>query len=394
MLIQTNTSKTPSVQLLLNLWAERYTVDVSSLSRNPKFYGELIKTALPEARALTAAKLSKNVLERASNQVETRAKFLYDYIPDMIDSHSGQRITEFGCQIYQKLLEVYQQQSGIVVTPIKRQMTTGNVYESGSLLLSAIPNIEKLANELEKLLLKYQEQHIIAKDWRVLGFLTTLFNLTNKLLINELTPAEKVLLCPYFKFVEEHIAIPWQRVCATAANHQVGSEALTLVEQMLPVASEISSIVYCQLLQLFPEHHSLRGGLNYPDVTHSCLRDLDMFQAYLWLSVLEGSLRPVEQELVPLCVMVMPTVGVQWEMTDKGKRLLIDEIESRLQPEKKSLLLNYVQGIEEAFFLERKRLGYQGNMIEIPSDLGENLALHSNSQNNYDIVKQMWNGSN
>jgi hypothetical protein len=394
MLLQTNISKTPSVELLLNLWAERYTVDVSSLSRNPKFYGELIKAALPEARALTAAKLSKNVLERTSNQVEIRAKLLYDYIPDIIDSHSGQRITEFGCQVYQKLLEFYQQQSGIVVAPIARQMTIGNVYEPTSLVLSAIPNIEKLANELELLLLKYQEQHIIAKDWRVLGFLTTLFNFTNKLLINQLTPAEKVLLCPYFKFVEEHVAIPWQRVCAAAANHQLGSEALTLVEQMFPVAAEIGSVVYCQLLQLFPDHRSLRGRLSHPDVAHSCLRDLDMFQAYLWLSVLEGNLRPLEQELVPLCVMVMPSVGVQWEMMDRWKRLLVDEIENRVQPEHKPLLQNYIHGMEEAFFAERQRLGYQGNAIEIPSNLGENLAFHSHSRNSHDIVTQMWNGSN
>ncbi len=66
-----------------------------------------------------------------------------------------------------------------------------------------------------------------------------------------------MLLCPYFKFVEEQVAIPWQRVCAAAAKHEQGSEALTLVAQMLPMASEISSTVYCQLLQLFPDHRQL-----------------------------------------------------------------------------------------------------------------------------------------
>ena len=379
MLLSSNTSKCPSVERLVKLWAERYTVDVSSLSKNPKFYGELMKAASPEARGLTAAKLLNNVLDSTSNQAETQAKSLYEYIPDIIDSHLGQRINQFACQVYQKVLEIYQDQSGMVVTPVTTKMPTGNISNQVSLSLSAIPNIEKLANELEQFLLKYQDQHVTAKDWRVVGFLTTLFNFSNKLLINQLTSVEKVLLCPYLKFVEEQVAIPWQRVCAAAAKHQLGSPALTLVEQMFPLASEIGSTVYCRLLQLFLDHRSLRGGLSDPDVAHSCLRDLDMFQAYLWLSVLEESIRPVEQELVPLCVMVMPSVGVKWGIIDKWKRLLVDEIESRVQFEHKLLLLNYTQGMEQAFFEARKRLGDQGEMIKIPSDLRENLAFHLNS---------------
>ncbi|MCV3215891.1 hypothetical protein OGM63_20665 [Plectonema radiosum NIES-515] len=379
MLLSTSDSKTPSLQHLVKIWAERYTVDVSSLSKNPKFYGELMKAALPEARALTASKLCNNVLYRTNSQAATQTKSLYEYIPEIIDSQLGQRINQVAAQVYQKTLEMYQQQSGLIVTPITRQITKENAYNQVSLSLSAIPNIEKLANELEPLLLKYQDQHITANDWRVVGFLTTLFNFSNKLLINQLTAAEKILLCPYFKFIEEEVALPWHRVCAAAAKHELGSPALNLVEEMFPVASEISSTVYCRLLQLFPDHRSRKGGLSDPDVAHSCLRDLDMFQAYLWLSVLEENIKPVEQELVPLCVMVMPSVGVKWEMIDKWKRLLIDEIESCVKLEHKLLLLDYTQGMEQAFFEARRRLGDRGEMIKIPSELGENLTFNFNS---------------
>jgi hypothetical protein len=377
MLLPSTNPKTVSVELLINLWAERYTVDVSSLSKNPKFYGDLIKAASPEARALTASKLLNNVLERTTNQIELQAKSLYEYVPEIIDTYSGQRITQFACQVYEKILEVYQQQSGIFVTPKVIQTETGSISEQTSLSLSTIPNIEKLANEIESLLLEYQEQHIKAQDWRVLGFLTTLFNFSKKLLINQLTSAEKVLLCPYFKFVEEQVALPWQRICAAAGKHELGSSALTLVEQMFPVASEISSTVYCQLLQLFPNHRSQRGGVNDPEVAHSCLRDLDMFQAYLWLSLLEENLKPIEQELVPLCVMVMPSVGVAWEMIDKWKRILVNEIESRVQLEHQPLLLNYTQGMEELFFQERKRLGYQDDITKISSNLAVAMSLRN-----------------
>lgn len=270
----------------------------------------------------------------------------------------------------------------MVVSTITTQMAIGGVSEEVSLSLQAIANIKNLAAEIEKFLLRYQDQHIIAKDWRAIGFITTLLNFSNKLIIHQLTSAEKVLLCPYFKFVEEQVAIPYERVCAAAAKHQLGSKALTLVEQMFPMASEIASTVYCQLIQLFPHHRSKRGGLSNPDVAHSCLRDLDMFQAYLWLCVLEESLRPIERELVSLCVMVLPSVGVEWEMTDKWKRLLTDEIISRVQPEHKPLLLNYTQGMEQAFFDARKRLGHQGEMIEIPSN-EENLTFHVNHKTVY-----------
>ncbi|MBD2607751.1 hypothetical protein H6G81_25285 [Scytonema hofmannii FACHB-248] len=378
MLLSSNISKYPSVDRLVKLWGERYTVDVSSLCKNPKFYGQLMKASLPEARALTASKLWNNVIHRTKNQAEIQVKTLYQYIPEIIDSQLGQRINQAAGQVYEKVLEMYQQQSGVIVTPMTRQITTENVYNQVSLLLSAIPDIEELANDLEPLLLKYQDQHITANDWRVVGFLTTLFNFSNKLLINQLTPVEKILLCSYFKFVEEEVALPWRRVCAAAAKHEVGSPALTLVEQMLPMAHEISSTVYCRLLQLFPDHHSLRGGLSKPDVAHSCLRDLDMFQAYLWLSVLEESIKPVEEELVPLCVMVMPTVGVKWEMIDKWKQLLIDEIESYVQPEEKHLLLNYTQGMEQAFFEARNQLSDSGKIVKF-SYIRENLSFDVNS---------------
>lgn len=84
--------------------------------------------------------------------------------------------------------------------------------------------------------------------------------------------------------------------------------------------------------------------------------------------------------------MVMPSVGVKWEMTDKWKRFLADEIESCVQPEHKPLLLSYTQGIEEAFFTVRKQLGYQADVVEIISDFAGNFAVHLNSQKTYETT--------
>ena len=215
--------------------------------------------------------------------------------------------------------------------------------------MQGIPDITKLATELEPVLLEFQEQHVASKDWRALGFITTQFNFTNKLLLPKLTLVEQVLLGPYLKFVEEQMALPWQRVCAAAASHQPDSPALNLVEQMFPAAAEIANTVYRQLSQLFCDHRSRRGGLGHPDVAHSCLRDLQMFQAYLWLCVLEESMTPVEQELVDLCVMVMQIVGVEWELMEQWNHLLMAELTRRVQPEQKYLLQPYTEGMEQAF---------------------------------------------
>ncbi len=53
-------------------------------------------------------------------------------------------------------------------------------------------------------------------------------------------------------------------------------------------------------------------------------------------------------------------------MIDQWKRLLADEIESRVSPEHKPLLLNYTRSMEEEFFAARKSLGNLGDTIEMP----------------------------
>jgi hypothetical protein len=78
-----------------------------------------------------------------------------------------------------------------------------------------------------------------------------------------------------------------------------------------------------------------------------------MFQAYLWLCILEGSLVPIEQELVDLCVMVMTGVEVKWEMTELWNKLLAEELLARVKPEQKSLLRPYTEGLQQAFLKQR-----------------------------------------
>ncbi|MBW4633933.1 MAG: hypothetical protein KME30_19125 [Iphinoe sp. HA4291-MV1] len=354
MLVITQLVKTPSVERLTKLWAKRYTPDLSSrfLFQDPWLHRDLVEAASPAGRVKTVAKLQLPLLDVTCQMAGILAKELYEYIPNVLDLNETRQLSQYSHQVYIKLLEFYQQSSN-------SQQSILWAIAGNSLSLSewGIPNIEQLATALQPILLEFQEQHILSHDWRTLGFITTLLNFCNQLLLKQLTPIEQIIIAPYFKFVEEQVAVPWQRVCAAAAKHQLDSPALALVEQMLSVSDEIAQVVYHRITELFPNHRSRRGGLSDPGVTHSCLRDLNMFQAYLWLCMLEENTVPMEQELAALCIMVMESVDVKWELCAQWIQSLVDEIMSRVTPEQSSLLQPHTQAMQEIFFEKRQRLG-------------------------------------
>lgn len=81
----------------------------------------------------------------------------------------------------------------------------------------------------------------------------------------------------------------------------------------------------------------------------STIRDLQMFQSYLWLCVLEGNMASVEQALLPLCQMVFPSVNVAWDLVKQVLKLLVDELMTRVDLEQKRLLLPSTQAMQQLF---------------------------------------------
>jgi hypothetical protein len=281
-----------------------------------------------------------------------QTKALYNYISNILDLNEARRITEFSFRVYKKLLEIYQQHS------LSEEAFSTTKFETSSVCGLSISHVSELVYGLEPTLIIFQEQHQISKDWRSLGFMTSQLNFTNSLILNKLTSVEKVLLNPYLKFVEEQVSTPWQRVCHAAARYELDSPSFILVKQLFPLADEIAQAVHHRLAQSLPNHHSRRGSLTHRGVVHSCIRDITMFQAYLWLCFLTGTLSPIEQELLPLCVMVVEGVEIKWEVTEKWCQILCDEIIHRLNSQQKALLLPYLQGMQEIFFKHRMRLGF------------------------------------
>ncbi|TFI52845.1 hypothetical protein BLD44_019240 [Mastigocladus laminosus UU774] len=353
MLKTVETVKTPSVERLLKLWARRYTLEFSYVLLDKYVHTSLLATASPEGRGFTSARLMKNLLDINCQMGCIQAKTFYSYIPNIIDLNEARLITQFAFRIYKQTLEFYEKNS------LQSHLSTTKISDNKNIYIFGVSEITELAYLLEPVLLVFQEQHIMSKDWRSLGFMTTQINFTNQLILKKLTSTEKILLTPYLKFIEEQVSMPWQRVCASAIKYEIDSPELNLIEQMMLATPEIAESIYRQLVELLPNHYSRRGELSNPSIKHSCLRDLNMFQAYLWLCFLEKSMESIEKELLPLCVMVVKGVGIKWEMTEKWCQLLVDEISSHLNTEQKMLLWPYLQEMQQLFLRERSRLGYK-----------------------------------
>jgi hypothetical protein len=60
-------------------------------------------------------------------------------------------------------------------------------------------------------------------------------------------------------------------------------------------------------------------------------------------------MRAVEEELLPLCIMVFPSIDVSWELVEQLLPLLVAEIQARVSPEQVQLLLPYTEAMQQLF---------------------------------------------
>ncbi|ESA37108.1 hypothetical protein N836_04365 [Leptolyngbya sp. Heron Island J] len=332
---------------MISIWGSRYLADLSEsfTHGDPLVRVRLREAALKQGREHTAQKLHSRLIEQQCSLAAVRVKDLYSKYDASVFVETA-HIAKFLSRLYLKLLEAYSDFLPVAMAP---EGESWEEMENISLDTWGIPNIVKLANALRTLLLELQQQYMLPKNWQSLGFLTTQINLTNSLLLQALTPAEQALINPYFKFLEEYVAIPWQRLCLAATNYPQDSASMTIVESMLSLATKISGTVYEKWYERFPTYNSRRGTLNHPGIIHSCIRDFDMFQVYLWVCFLEGNLSFVQQELSPICIIIFHTLGIPWEMTFEGTIFLMHEILKQLEPYQKDLVRPYTQEMINIF---------------------------------------------
>lgn len=84
------------------------------------------------------------------------------------------------------------------------------------------------------------------------------------------------------------------------------------------------------------------GFLSDSAVKTSSIRDVKMFQVYLWACGLQ-EISAIKQELFPSFVMLYLTLKVQWELIRQMLHLLGQEIRDRLTPKQPDTLIPYFQ---------------------------------------------------
>ncbi|WP_416669982.1 hypothetical protein [Egbenema bharatensis] len=338
-----------STNRLIKAWATRYLPDLVSLSHPNKRFpaAELVEAACPDGRAKTIQTV-RRILELNCQLASLEATSVYSYVPNILQLSETRRIAQSANRVYEQVLHLYGQHQ----PPnhfLKFIDSSPELFSRLTLPFLVLPAISHLAKEIEPTLLAVQKEHIQAGDPRAIGFLTTQFHFMSREITKQLNPYEQVLLTPYLKFIEEQSCIPWQRVCAAASCQSTNAPIFIMVERLLPLCQPIAEATYHRAQQNYPEHRSRQGKLSQAAVARSTLRDLVMIQGYLWLSFLEGNLTRIKHELLPLCVMVFPSISVSWTLVEHVLALLFEEILTHLTLPEKALVLPYLQSIRKLF---------------------------------------------
>ncbi|HBB34021.1 MAG TPA: hypothetical protein DDZ80_22670 [Cyanobacteria bacterium UBA8803] len=229
-------------------------------------------------------------------------------------------ITEDSFRVFEKVIEVYAKQA----SPQRLAIVIG----------SDVGGIRK----------KYT-----AEDPRIIGFVSMQFHYTGQILLSNIPESERDSVRQYFKVIDDHLYMPLQRAYDAAANYDFDSPILAVVQKLLPLSREIAIRICERVITLYSNYATYSGNLSEPVVKIATIRDVEMFQVYLWVCVLEQSIAAVQQELFPLAVMLYPTLKVRWELVRQMIHLLKVEIKSCLGPKELSIFAPYLEVLWEMF---------------------------------------------
>jgi hypothetical protein len=313
---------TPPVPSFAQQWARKY---VNSLLPDAAPRSDLAATVTTHQRlrAQAATKLLQS-LRTVSLQAWAKTETL---LAKEVQRHqidwkliNPWQITHDCYQIYEKALELCSEQ--------------GSYRRLPAAIAPAVSQIRK----------KYT-----AQDPRVIGFVSMQFHYTGLFLEAQLSLGELALIGDCFKIVDDHLYMPLHRAYAAAAGHSLDSPILSSVQKLMPASSEIARTIVQRVAQSYSTYATYSGLLTTPAVQRSSLRDVEMFQVYLWVCALEQSLQIIQDELFPLCVMIYPPLNVHWELVRQMVYLLGQEIQNRVGREALQVFTPYLLALQEMF---------------------------------------------
>ncbi|MDY6938800.1 MAG: hypothetical protein SWY16_14140 [Cyanobacteriota bacterium] len=354
---ETLASKNLTDETLAKQWAKKYVQNLELKTPDEQFSDrlQLSRVVSQEGRERTAQTLSKTlrlVSAQAWNKTEAllaREVQRHQIDPQLINPWD---IAADSFRIYDKVLAVYTQQSKPQNLSVSVAMGAASgsqhFYEQEVEVQTDRVPPSRLATivggDIGTIRKKYT-----ATDPRLIGFVSMQFHYTSQMLLELLSPVEQMLVGSYFKVIDDHLYMPLQRAYEAAANLDYSSPILQAVQRWLPIGTEIATSVCKRAVEHHPNYISYTGQLNSPLVKISSIRDVEMFQVYLWVCALENRIDVVQQELFPLCVMLYPPLKVNWHLVRSLVRLLHEEVRDRLKPKDIDIFRPYLQSLEMMF---------------------------------------------
>jgi len=338
-----------SVNNLIQLWSVRYTLnflaDLSKIMNQGEVtLAQLLEVSSADRRLAIANRIQHNLMTKCEwAGIQTDA--LYSNYSNVINLSESKRIADAAVKVYYEVLNIYKQRVFPFSLPTHLSSKLEKDFPISFFLDNSDTALVDLVVQLEPVLNELRMQHLLASDRRAIGFVTTQFHFSTQLILSRTIPAEQVLLRPYLQFVEEQVYIPWQRFCRAAANQPLESEAMSIVRCLLPVTWEIAQETYQITLRRYPNFQSRRGKLASLPIAASTIRDMQMFQIYLHLCLLEGSMAAVEQKLLPLSQMVFPSVQVKWGFVQQILKILLETMFLRLEPSQQTFFQPYMDAM-------------------------------------------------
>ncbi|NJL84478.1 MAG: hypothetical protein HC890_18935 [Chloroflexaceae bacterium] len=166
----------------------------------------------------------------------------------------------------------------------------------------------EIAQDMGEIRNKYTNQ-----ESRLISYISMQFHFTGQLLLKlPLPSAEAAYLADFFKVVDDNLYMPLKRAYDAAAQHDYSSPLLQAVRSLLPHITPIAQVICRNVALANPKAASLNGPLQNEEIQISSVRDVEMFQIYLCVCVLEEGISILQQELFPICMMLYPALQVRW----------------------------------------------------------------------------------
>ena len=348
------TRKKADVESLAQQWAKKYVQNLELASEDEVSLDKLnwSEAISQKGREQTAQRLVES-LRFASAQAwnKTEALLAKEVKRHRLNSKliNPWEIAADSFRIYDKALEVYTQQTlPQCLSVVMERLAESSREHAQEIYMEQVAPCHlstAIGPDIGAIRKKYTTH-----DPRVIGFVSMQFHYTSQTLLELLSPGEQRLVAAYFKVIDDHLYMPLQRAYEAAAQHDYDdSPALLAVQQLLPVSTEIAEQIVERVIHLYPTYRSYTGFLNKPVVKTSSIRDVEMFQVYLWVCTLEGNISAIQQELFPLCVMLYPTLKVKWEIVRQMLHLLSQQIRDRLSSKQAATLLPCFKTLWEMF---------------------------------------------